>query len=107
MRLIRKTGLALLAWLGGCMQQDVTGTQGYKLAQSNGCFICHEIAAESYCPRWKDVASKYRGDGSAEKYLADKIGNGGSGVWGALVMPPHPQISVEDRHKLAGFVLSL
>lgn len=107
MRLRGATGLVFLALLGGCMQQDVTGTEGYRLAQSNGCFNCHEIAAESFCPRWKDVAAKYRGRTEAEKYLADKIGNGGSGVWGALVMPPHPQIGAEDRSKLARFVLSL
>lgn len=101
--------LALSTMLAACQPQerDITKEEGFTLAQNNGCFSCHEIGVESYGPQWRDVATKYRGDGGAETYLADKIANGGSGVWGEEVMPPHPQISEADRRALAKFVLSL
>lgn len=101
----------LLAALCGCqpggVSADLTRTEGYVLAQQNNCFACHAIDEKSFCPEWLKVADKYRGDAGAEARLADKIANGGSGVWGDIVMPPHPQISEAERRILAKFVLSL
>lgn len=98
----------LLVGLYGCQPGvDVTGTEGYALAQRNGCFACHMIDQEAMGPQWCDVARKYRNDKDAEARLMDKIAKGGSGVWGEMMMPPHPQISEADRRALAKFVLSL
>jgi cytochrome c len=101
----------LLVGLYGCQaevdEQSLTGTAGYQLAQQNGCFACHTINQESICPIWRDVAAKYRNDAGAEARLTDKIATGGSGVWGEMEMPAHPQISEADRKTLAKFVLSL
>lgn len=102
---------SLVLILSGCEpgapSAEVTGSKGYALAQQNGCFNCHEIDTESYCPKWRDIANKYREDKSAEARLVDKVATGGSGVWGEMVMPPHPQISESDRKTLIKFVLSL
>lgn len=85
----------------------VSEADALQLAKKNNCLACHAIDKKVVGPAWKDVAAKYRGDAGAEARLADKIAKGGSGVWGAMMMPPSPQISEADRKILARFVLSL
>ena len=41
------------------------------------------------------------------KMLAEKVIKGGSGVWGAVPMTPHPQISQEDAEAMVKYVLLL
>jgi cytochrome c len=40
-------------------------------------------------------------------YLVNKIGQGGSGVWGVMNMPGFSGLSLDDRRALASYVLSL
>jgi cytochrome c len=53
------------------------------------------------------VAAKYAKNTKAVDLLARKIRADGTGVWGADVMPPQPQVSKADALKLAKFILSL
>jgi cytochrome c len=53
------------------------------------------------------MANKYRGQADAADKLAKKIRAGGSGVWGAMPMPAHPQISDVDAKKLATYILNI
>ncbi|HEU0234617.1 MAG TPA: c-type cytochrome [Gallionella sp.] len=85
----------------------VSEADALQLAKKNNCLACHAIGKKVVGPAWKDVAAKYRGDTEAEARLVDKIAKGGSGVWGAMMMPPSPQVSEADRRILARFVLSL
>lgn len=78
-----------------------------QLARKGNCLACHSVEKKVVGPAFKDVAAKYRGDAGAEARLADKIAKGGSGVWGAMMMPPSPQVSETDRRALARYVLSL
>ncbi|HEY0664729.1 MAG TPA: c-type cytochrome [Gallionella sp.] len=77
------------------------------LAKKGNCLACHAIAKKMVGPAWRDVAVKYRNDAGAENRLVDKVAKGGSGVWGAMAMPPSPQVSEADRRKLVRFILSL
>jgi cytochrome c len=38
-------------------------------------------------PGFAEIAKKHAGRADAEAYLAEKIRNGGQGVWGAIPMP--------------------
>lgn len=78
-----------------------------QLARKSNCLACHSVDKKVVGPAFKDVAAKYRGDAGAEARLADKIAKGGSGVWGAMMMPPSPQVSETDRRALARYILSL
>jgi len=40
-------------------------------------------------PSYKQIAAKYAGDSGAAAKLQQKIKTGGSGVWGAIPMPPN------------------
>jgi cytochrome c551/c552 len=56
-------------------------------------------------PAYKDVASKYKGQADAPAKLAEKVKKGGSGVWGAVPMPPNPAVPDDDIKKLVVWVL--
>jgi cytochrome c len=86
---------------------SMSDADAMQLAKKSGCLVCHAIDKKVVGPAWKDVAAKYRGDAGAEARMMDKIAKGGSGVWGAIMMPANPRISEADRRALARFVLSL
>ena len=54
-----------------------------------------------------DVARKYHGDSTATARLVRKIREGGSGVWGRVVMPAHPKLTDEQASAMVGYILSL
>jgi len=78
-------------------------------ATSKGCMACHDIGAKKVGPAYKDVAKKYAGEKGVEAKLVKKVLEGGSGVWGAVPMPPNKAMGVTeaDAKKLVGWVLSL
>jgi len=78
-----------------------------KLLTTSDCLACHQIDRKSIGPAYTAVADKYRGDATALAKLATKIKAGGSGVWGEVMMPPHPQLTDAQTTQLAAYVLSL
>lgn len=96
---------------------------GLSLAQKNACLTCHSVDKKIVGPAYIDVANKYRAELSAMKFkkpadkvaaetaiedkLVEKVKKGGSGVWGEIPMPPHPQAKDEDLHTIVKWVLSL
>ena len=74
---------------------------GLSLAQTSGCFACHDVDKSRIGPAFSAVASRYKQNTKAAAALRDKIRSGGSGVWGSVPMPPQPQIPDAD---LAGVV---
>jgi cytochrome c len=80
---------AALAWLGvpsgvGAATSDAAT----QLFTKYNCQACHAVDKKLVGPAYKDVAAKYAGDAAAPAKLGQKIKNGGSGVWGAIPMPP-------------------
>ena len=55
------------------------------LAQKHTCTACHAADRKLVGPSWADIAKKHAG---STDYLAGKIKSGGTGVWGAIPMPP-------------------
>ena len=76
------------------------------LAQKSGCLACHNVNVKVLGPAYKDVAAKYRGQAGAEDKLVAKVKAGGSGVWGPIPMPAHPQVKEEDIRTIVKWVLS-
>ena len=76
------------------------------LAQKKNCMACHAVEKKVVGPAYKDVAKKYAGKDVVAK-LANKVKQGGSGVWGAIPMPANPQVSDAEAKQLATWVLSL
>ena len=83
-----------------------------ELAKKSGCLACHSVEKKVVGPAWKDVAAKYKGDGSAKAALVEKVKKGGKGNWtavtGGVPMPPYsPRVSDENIETLVDFVLGL
>jgi cytochrome c len=81
--------------------------QGQALVDQSDCKTCHHATNKIIGPAHADVAKKYEFTKANVTYLADKIKNGGSGVWGEIPMTPHVDLSQEDAEKMAMYVLSL
>ncbi|MEK9654486.1 MAG: c-type cytochrome [Halieaceae bacterium] len=56
------------------------------LLSQSGCTACHQMAGQLVGPGFDAIRARYTGEENAA-YLAQKIVNGGAGVWGAMPMP--------------------
>ena len=72
------------------------------LLAANGCTACHGVNNKIVGPGFNEVAGKYQAD--KVDYLVGKIKSGGSGVWGAVPMPPQPQLSDADARRIAEWI---
>lgn len=80
--------------------------RGAEIAMENGCFGCHTLSRTRIGPPYRAIASKYRAQPMSAHALANKIKNGGTGVWGTAIMPPNP-ITDEEALILAKWIESL
>jgi cytochrome c len=92
----------LIVWMN---MRDAHATA--DLTKKYNCVACHAEASKKVGPSYKDIAKKYAGRADATDYLAKKIRSGGSGVWGAMPMPPHPQVPESDARAMATYVLGI
>ena len=79
---------------------------GKALFEGSDCKACHSVTEKSVGPSLTQIADKYAGNESAIKTLIDKVIRGGSGVWGDLMMSPHPQLSVDETEKMIRYIMS-
>ena len=78
------------------------------LAQKSGCLACHSLDKKIVGPAYKEVATKYKGDKTAEARLIAKVKAGGSGAWGNMPMPANsPCVNDADIKTLVKWVLAL
>ncbi|MEO9893153.1 PKD domain-containing protein [Aurantibacter sp.] len=88
--------------------QQVSATvTGKALTQAMDCKTCHKEAEASIGPNYKAVADKYKDDKNAMAYLQKKMAEGGTGVWGEVTMPAHPNITSDETRQIATYILSL
>ena len=80
---------------------------GKQLMEESDCKSCHLVDKKSIGPMYIDVAEKYKDDPDAPAYLAEKIINGGSGVWGEVAMAAHPTLTQEQAGKIVEYILGL
>jgi cytochrome c551/c552 len=71
------------------------------------CMSCHKVDEKSVGPSFTSVSQRYKKDTKAMTYLAQKVMAGGSGVWGPVAMPAHPDLKENDAKQIISWVLSL
>ena len=81
--------------------------KGLALVAKSNCLTCHKIDEKVIGPAYKDVANKYAGNDTAVTYLAHKVIAGGKGVWGDVMMTPHPDLSEADAEQMVKYILLL
>lgn len=78
----------------------VDGKAAVTLLSKHNCTVCHGVDKKIIGPAFVDVAKKHAGKAD---YLARKIKQGGSGVWGAIPMPAQ-SLSDVDAATLAAWL---
>lgn len=76
-----------------------------SLSREGNCTACHQIDKKFIGPSFQEIAAKYKADSGAETNLIEKVKTGGSGVWGAIPMPPSA-LRDEDIRALVKWILS-
>lgn len=92
-------------FLGSPLPADANA-EGEALVKKSGCLACHQATRKVVGPAYVEVAKKYKGQAGAKAKLVQKVKKGGSGVWGAVPMTPHPQLADADLEKMVGWVLA-
>ena len=96
--------LAAAAFAAGFASM-ASAADGPALATKYNCQACHAVDKKVVGPAYKDVAKKYAGDASAPAKLEAKVKSGGSGVWGAIPMPPN-NVPDGDLKPLVAWILA-
>ncbi len=77
-----------------------TQAQVMPLLQQNACIACHGMDNKLVGPSFKEIAVRYQNKADASAYLAQRIKEGGQGVWGSIPMPAQA-ISMGDAQAVA------
>jgi cytochrome c551/c552 len=76
------------------------------LLGANSCTACHGMANKIVGPGFNEILAKHKGRPDIEAYLMGKIQGGSTGVYGAVPMPPQPQLSEADARSIAQWIAS-
>lgn len=93
----REDALRSVAMATAAPAAPAAGAEAVASLTRNGCTACHGMDAKIVGPGFTEVAKKYSGRSDAVAYLADRIKNGGQGVWGAIPMPAQALPESEAR----------
>jgi cytochrome c len=78
-----------------------------ELAQSKNCLACHAQARKIIGPSIDSIAAKYpNADTTKIATLAQKVREGGTGVWGAIPMTANPQVNAAESEILVKWFLA-
>ena len=84
---------------------SMAATDAAPLAAKYNCQACHAVDSKIVGPSYKEVAAKYASDSGALAKLEQKVKSGGSGVWGAIPMPPN-NVPDADLKALVEWILA-
>ena len=99
--------LAASACVAGGAHAALDNTTAEAMMKKDGCAACHAVDKKLVGPPYVDVAAKYKGDKDALAKLSEKVKKGGTGVWGAIPMPPNVTVSDADIKELVTWILTL
>jgi cytochrome c len=92
---------------------STSNDKGLELIATSDCTTCHRLDKSSTTgatigPAYSEVAAKYSpaADSTFDR-IVKKIITGGSGLWGAVPMTPHPAIPEADVREMVKYILSL
>lgn len=80
---------------------------GLTMIGALDCTTCHKISEKVIGPAYTEVAQKRENTPAMIDTLALKIINGGSGVYSAVPMTPHPTLSMDSARLMVKYIMSL
>ncbi|WP_339714670.1 c-type cytochrome [uncultured Kriegella sp.] len=75
--------------------------------EESDCFTCHDVDEPNIGPAFTQIAQRYPNTEKTVLQLTEKIGRGGSGVWGQSVMNPHPNLKERELKTMLEYIFSL
>ena len=88
--------------------KDPDATKGLALITKSDCFTCHKLTENGTGPAYANIAAKYKVlDKAAMDSMVQQINKGGSGRWGTIPMPAHPQIPRADAELMVHYIMSI
>jgi len=81
--------------------------QRLQWMSTSTCFTCHAARTKLIGPSFDLVAQRYRGQPGVVDSLAKKVITGGTGTWGDLKMPPHPDLKIEQVKEIVRWILKI
>jgi cytochrome c len=101
----------MVSWAGEGLQAgrqgQAEGDHVEKLLNDSDCRSCHSIDRKVVGPSYNDVAKRYAAQANAAGQLARIIREGGSGNWGDVRMPAHPDLMDAQLAEIVQWILSL
>jgi cytochrome c len=89
---------------GSALAADAAAAKA--LATKSACLACHAADKKVVGPSYQEVAAKHKGQADAVAKVAARIKSGGSGMYGAVPMPPQPNLKDDELKLLAEWVLA-
>lgn len=81
--------------------------RGKYWMEKSDCFTCHEVDKKTVGPSFMEIAAKYGNQENPSINLIPKVKMGGSGVWGAAAMTPHPGLTEPEIREMLDYIFSL
>jgi cytochrome c len=72
---------------------------------ASNCMNCHAFDARLIGPSFKEVSQMYLNDTLKVAQLVKHVREGSRGVWGDVVMPTHPELSVSETEGMVRWIL--
>jgi cytochrome c len=91
---------------GIAVASKIAAPSAAELAQKSGCLACHARNSRLVGPSLAEISQRYRAEAGAEARLAAKVRDGGTGNWGQVPMPAHPQLAAEEIRTLVRWFLT-
>lgn len=102
--LIRTTYIPDLSKRSGEQAETPTPAGLLDIIKS-GCIGCHEFKAKAMGPSFAAIAQRYPESPATIDTLVRYIREGSTGVWGQSSMPPHPELTEEQLHAIASWIV--
>jgi cytochrome c len=103
---LKRAVIAAAALLTSVGSFAVDAAAAKALASKSACLACHAVDKKMVGPAYKDVVAKRKGQADALEVVAARIKSGGSGTYGAVPMPPQPQLKDDELKLLAAWILA-
>jgi cytochrome c len=71
----------------------------------SNCLGCHQFKAKSTGPSFAAIAGRYPQSQATVDLVSRNIRNGSAGAWGQESMPPHPELTEDQAHAIALWIL--
>ena len=91
----------------GLLSASLLAHADLALAEKSTCLNCHAVDKKLVGPSFAAIAAKYRGQANAAELLQGKVEKGGTGVWGAIPMPPMAYLPKADVAAVVKWIVAL